>query len=154
MLRSRAATPMAHTHPGLAKPWLCSSRTRRETYGAHSLWLSRRLGSEFPERDARHMMHIHSGLAQPRFGLPRTRGEPYVSRRFWVGETEALRSQNENRAPRRTLLLGWRTFVFAVPKRDASHTAHTQCRLAKSKFCIPRTRCEPYRAHSFWVGRT
>ena len=29
--------------------------------------------------------------------------------------------------------------------------AHTHSGLAKSRFCIPRTRCEPYGAHSFWL---
>ena len=54
----------------------------------------------------------------------------------------------------RNLILGWRHHGFAVPKRSAKPMVHTQSGLAKLRFCIPRTTCEAYGSHSFWVGET
>ena len=50
-----------------------------------------------------------------------------------------------------TLLLNWRNLGSAFSKRDANRMARTHSGLAKPGFRIPRTRCEPYGEHSFWV---
>ena len=47
-----------------------------------------------------------------------------------------------------------RNLGFACLERDANPIVHTHCGLAKPRFCFPRTRFEPYGAHSFWVGET
>ena len=52
------------------------------------------------------------------------------------------------------VILGWPNVGCALPERDANHVVPTHARLAKPMFCIPGARCEPYGAHSFWVGET
>jgi hypothetical protein len=130
-----------------------------------------------PERDANHIVRTQSGFATPRFCIPRTRCEPCGAHLFWVGETWVSHSQNEMRTLWCILILGWRyfsfvfregdanhvvrtnsrfceTYGFAFPERAANPMVHTHSGLAKPKFGIPRTRCEPYGAQSFWVGET
>ena len=133
-------------------------------------------GFAFPERDANRMDRTHSGLAKSKFCIPKTRCEPCGAHSFWVGDTKDLHSQDEMRTPRCTLTLGWRNVGFAFPEGDANLMVHahsglathrfcmhkryakpmlyTQSSFAKPRFRIPRTRCEPYGAHSFWVGKT
>ena len=100
-----------------------------------SLWCALSLGwrgldSAFPEREANPVMHTLS-LDWRNLGS---------------------HSQNEMRTALCTLILAWRNSGFAFPERDANHMAHTHSGLVKLKFCIPRTRCEPYGARSLWVG--
>ena len=131
---------MAHTHSGLAKPKLSSFRTRRETYGTHSVWFGetpalhsqnemrtlwrtlilgwRNLGFAFSERDANPMVQIHFGKAKPRLCIPRTRYEPRGAHSLWVGETYVAHAPNERQTPWRTPSLGWRYLSFAFPERD------------------------------------
>ena len=68
-----------------------------------------------------------------------------------VYEIEVPRSQHEMRTFWRILFLGWRNLGFAMPERDAHPMVHIHSEFAKLKYCIPRTRCEPYGAHSFWM---
>jgi hypothetical protein len=100
------------------------------------------------------MPHTQSGLAIPKFCIPRTRCEPYAAYSFWVAEAQVLHSQNAMRAVRCTFILGRRNLGMAFSERDASPMVHTHSGLAKLRFCMPRTRREPYGAHSFSVGET
>jgi hypothetical protein len=100
------------------------------------------------------MVHKLSGLPKTRFRIPRTRCEPYGAHSIWVGETCVLDSQNDMRTLWCTLILGSRSLRYALPERDANPMVHTQFGLAKPWFCILRTRCEAYGAHSVWVGET
>ena len=136
----------------------------------------RHLGFAFPERDANPVVHTYSGLAKPGFRIPRTRCEPYGAYSFWVGDTlvlysekemrtmlcalilgfakpMVLHSQNELRTLWCILILGWRNLSLGFPGRDANRMVHSHSGLAKPRFCIPRTRCEPYGPYSFWVWR-
>ena len=112
----------------------------------------RNLGFAFRERDTNPMVHTHSGFATHMFCIPRTRHEPFgtysgfAKRRFCI--------PNDIQTLWRTLILGWLNLSFASPERDANPMTHISAGLAKPRFCIPRTRCEPYGAHSFWVGET
>ena len=56
------------------------------------------------------------------------------------------------RTPVCTLSLGWRNLGFAFPERNANPMVHTHAGLAKPRFCMPRTRCEPCGAHPFLDG--
>jgi hypothetical protein len=107
------------------------------------------IAKTFPERHANLMVHTHSGFAKTKFFAPRATCEPYGAHSFWVGETQVFHSQNEMRILRCTLFLVWRNLVAAFPERDANPMVHSRARLAKHKFCIPRTACEPYGRHSF-----
>ena len=104
----------------------------------------RNLGFAFAERDAHPTVHTHSGLRKPRFCIRRTRCEPYRAQSFWVAETSVLHTQNEMRTLWCTLMLGCRNLGFAFAERDANPMVHTHSGLPKPRFCIRRTRCEPY----------
>ena len=55
-----------------------------------------------------------------------------------------MHPHNEMQALWCTLILAWRHLRFAFPERDANPMLHTHSWLATPRFCIPRTRCEPY----------
>ena len=171
----RDANPMLHTQSGLAEPRLCTPRTRGGPYDAHSFWVGetevlqpqserrtlcctlilrwRNLGFAVPERDSSPMAHAHSGLAQLALRTPRTRSELDGAHTIWVGEPYfVLHSQNEMRALCCTLILRWANRSVAFPERNASPMAHPHSRLAKPAVGVPRSRGEPYGAHSIWVG--
>ena len=143
---------MVHTYSGLAKPRFCIPEMR--TLWCTSILGRRNPGSAFSERDSNPMVHTQSELAKPRFCIPRARCEPYGAQSLWVGETSVLHSQNEIRTLWPILILGWQNLGFALPERDANHVVRTHSGLAKPRFCIPGTRCEPHGAHSCWVGET
>jgi hypothetical protein len=135
----------------------------------------RNLGFAFSERECDHMVHIHFGKAKPRLCIPRTRYEPRGAPSFWVGETYLVHAPNEKQTLWCTLILGWRyrsfafperdtvwcTFILgwphigcALPGRDANHMVHTDSRLSKPRFRIPRTRRELVAPHPFQVCET
>ena len=144
---------MVDIRSGLAKLKFRIPRTRCEPHGAHSVWVGD-TNLAFPDRDANPLVQTQLGLAKPKFGIPRARCESYGAHLLWVCETWVLQSQNEMRTLWCTLILGLRNLGFAVPERDANPMVHIHSALAKPRFCSHRTRCDPYCAHSFWVGET
>ena len=100
------------------------------------------------------MVQAHPGLAKPTFCIPRTTREALGAHSFLLVGTQVLHSQNEMRIVGCTFMLVWRNLGFAFPERSANPLVHTHSGLAKPRFCIPRTRFEPYGAHSFWIVHT
>ena len=152
-LPERDANHIVRTHSGFATPRFCIPRTRCEPCGAYLFWVGetwvshsqnemrtlwcililgwRYFSFVFRERDANHVVRNNSGFAKPM----------------------VLHSQNEMRTLWCILILGWRNLSLGFPGRDANRMVHSHSGLAKPRFCIPRTRCEPYGPYSFWGWR-
>ena len=120
------------------------------------------------------MVHSHYGFRKSACAAERSVNTFTHS---WMSELKVLQSQNEMRSSWCTMVLGCRNLGFVIPERNASVMVHTQSglpkhrsrippgrdanpmvqthfELAKRRFCNPRTKCEPYGAHSFWAVET
>jgi hypothetical protein len=141
---SRVAVAMAilpHAGGSLTHSPFCEqvARVRRRAPGARA------------GREARACCRHHSLRVCEIFAL---RSQNEIETSFWVADTMVLQSQNEAQSLWSILSLGWRNLGSAFPERHAKPMVRIHSGLAKPRFCIPRTTCEAYGSHSFWVGET
>jgi hypothetical protein len=128
-------------------------RTRCGPYGAHSLWVAKASFFHSQKKMRTLWCTIILGWRNLSFALPEREANPMVHAHAELRNL-GLQSQNEMRTLWCTRILGCRNLSFAFRERDANTIRRTHCGVRKSTVCMPRTRCEPSRAHSIWVGET